>query len=150
VSQRAYPQRSVLDIRQAAEALRYSYNSCVAGLADTSILRLSFTRHFLRLRWWRYVTRVRDGSGDAGTDGTTRKQRYHSQLGAISVVRETPGYRQSMEADDLLTEVHEPPRAQSFPDLVVEGGSKPGDVSRLKHDFERSFPSSPFRLHHLW
>jgi hypothetical protein len=60
------------------------------------------------------------------------------------------GYWQSMEADDVLTEVHEESRAKSFPDMVLESAWKPGDVSRLQHDFERSFQGSPFRLHHLW
>jgi hypothetical protein len=60
------------------------------------------------------------------------------------------GYWQSMEADDLLAEVHVESRAKSFPDLVLLDAWKPGDVSHLEHIFERSFQVSPFRLHHLW
>jgi hypothetical protein len=60
------------------------------------------------------------------------------------------GYWQSMGADDVLAAVHEESRAKSFPDLVLLGAWKPGDVSRLEHTFERSFQVSPFRLHHLW
>jgi hypothetical protein len=60
------------------------------------------------------------------------------------------GYWQSMEAGDVLTEVHEESRAKSLPDLILLDGWKPGNVSRLEHAFERSFQLSPFRLHHLW
>jgi hypothetical protein len=60
------------------------------------------------------------------------------------------GYWQSMDADDVLAEVHQEVRAKSFPDLIVLGTWKLADVSRLEHSFERTFQVSPFRLHHLW
>jgi len=60
------------------------------------------------------------------------------------------GYWQSMEADDLLEEIHQESRAKSFPDLIIAGTWQPGRVSRLDHVFERSFQGSPFQLHHLW
>jgi hypothetical protein len=60
------------------------------------------------------------------------------------------GYWQSMNGDELLTEVHEGSRTKSLPDLIPAGTWNPGGLSRFEHAFERPFEISPFKLHHLW
>jgi hypothetical protein len=60
------------------------------------------------------------------------------------------GYWQSMEANDVLSEVHEESRGKSLPDLILLGAWQPAGVSHLEHTFERPFQVSPFRLQHLW
>jgi hypothetical protein len=60
------------------------------------------------------------------------------------------GYWQSMEADELLADVHQASRKESLPDLMSPGGWNPGAVTRFEHIFDRPFEISPFKLHHLW
>jgi hypothetical protein len=60
------------------------------------------------------------------------------------------GYWQSMEAHEVLAEVHDESQKKPLPDLMLIDTWKPNDVSRLEHTFVRSFELSPFRLHHLW
>jgi hypothetical protein len=60
------------------------------------------------------------------------------------------GYWQSMNGDELLSEVHEGSWAKSLPDLIPVGDWNVGGVSWFEHTFERPFEISPFRLHHLW
>jgi hypothetical protein len=60
------------------------------------------------------------------------------------------GYWQSMEADEVLSEVNEGCSKKSLPDLILQGTWNPGGTSQLEHTFERPFEISPFRLRHLW
>jgi hypothetical protein len=60
------------------------------------------------------------------------------------------GYWQSMEAEELLTEVQQVSRKKSLPDLTSVGSWNPGAVTRWEHTFDRPFEVSPFTLHHLW
>ena len=63
------------------------------------------------------------------------------------------GYVQSMEFDGILQEINlainknpEPISSLSSP---VSGWQEKG-ASELEHQLERSFPISPFRMHHFW
>lgn len=60
------------------------------------------------------------------------------------------GYWQSMGECQVLDEVNERSRMNSIPELVIVGAWNMRGVSRLVHVFDRPFPLSPFRLHHLW
>jgi hypothetical protein len=60
------------------------------------------------------------------------------------------GYWQSMEADEILTEVTDELRKNLLPDLVRKGNWNVCAVSQLEHSFERPFNISPFQLRHLW
>jgi hypothetical protein len=60
------------------------------------------------------------------------------------------GYWQSMQPDDVLTEVNTECRDKLFPDLILVENWALGSTSRFEHVFERSFEVSPFKLHHFW
>lgn len=60
------------------------------------------------------------------------------------------GYWQSMEANDVLTEVNDESHKHSLPDLILQGAWNLGALSVLEHTFTRQFEVSPFRLRHLW
>lgn len=60
------------------------------------------------------------------------------------------GYCQSMDLEEILTEVTDITRKNTFPDMVRNGNWKALAVSRLAHTFERAFEVSPFQLFHLW
>ena len=60
------------------------------------------------------------------------------------------GYWQSMEGREVLQEVNEGCDSLAIPSLELVGLWSPGGVSRLDHQLSRTFPISPFRLHHLW
>ncbi len=59
------------------------------------------------------------------------------------------GYCQSMEPAQALKEVNEEAGQNSLPHIIPVG-SPASHGQRLGHTFERSFPVSPFHLHHLW
>lgn len=60
------------------------------------------------------------------------------------------GYWQSMEAEEILTEVTGELRKNSLTHMVRKGAWRPFAVSNLEHSFGRSFEASPFYLRHLW
>ncbi len=60
------------------------------------------------------------------------------------------GYWQSMEANDILSEVNDESRKHSLDELVLLDQWNPGALSILVHTFARQFEVSPFRLRHLW
>ena len=60
------------------------------------------------------------------------------------------GYWQSMLGEDVLREVNAGCRLRSIPRLVPIGPSSTNGVGKFNHDISRTFPASPFRLHHLW
>jgi hypothetical protein len=60
------------------------------------------------------------------------------------------GYWQDMDAPDILSEVNREVRKKSLPDLIPADGWNVGGISRCEHTFERTFETSPFKLHHLW
>ena len=63
------------------------------------------------------------------------------------------GYVENMELDDILNEVNETIESQSvsIPTLSqpAEGWQETA-TSHLDHEFERTFPESPFHLYHFW
>jgi hypothetical protein len=60
-------------------------------------------------------------------------------------------YWQSMEWDQILTEINQFAKDRDVPPLRLIGEeSKANLISRLQHFLIRSFPVSPFRLDHLW
>jgi hypothetical protein len=60
------------------------------------------------------------------------------------------GYWQSMEAEEILTEVNVELRKKTLSEIARRGTWKPAAVSSLEHQFERLFVVSPFRLCHRW
>lgn len=60
------------------------------------------------------------------------------------------GYWQSMELEEILTEVTSEARKHSIPDLIQIGNWKARAVSQLEHSLDRAFAFSPFKLRHLW
>lgn len=60
------------------------------------------------------------------------------------------GYWQSMEAEEILTEVTDELRKNSLPYIVRKGAWNISAVSNLEHSFERPFEVSPFFLRHRW
>ena len=60
------------------------------------------------------------------------------------------GYWQSMLGEDVLREVNADCRLRSIPRLVAIGPPPTNGVGKFEHDMARTFPGSPFRLHHLW
>lgn len=60
------------------------------------------------------------------------------------------GYWQSMEGSEVLQEVNESCQLCSIPDLLLIGPWSQDGISKLKHEFQRPYPVSPFKLHHLW
>ncbi len=62
------------------------------------------------------------------------------------------GYIQSMEEDDILSEVNLEASNNNIPaiELSTDGWKKKG-VSRLNHEFDRPrVPPTPFKLRHFW
>lgn len=60
------------------------------------------------------------------------------------------GYWQSMLGEDVLREVDAGCRLRSIPRLAPIGPPSTNGVGKFNHDITRTFPASPFRLHHLW
>jgi len=60
------------------------------------------------------------------------------------------GYWQSMDGNAVLTEVNIELRKNSLPELVPLRNWRARPVFGLKHQLERSFEISPFRLCHRW
>lgn len=60
------------------------------------------------------------------------------------------GYWQSMEPDDVHSEVNDECSKAALPALTLNGSWNSGGISRCAHVLTRSFEISPFTLHHLW
>jgi hypothetical protein len=59
------------------------------------------------------------------------------------------GYWQSMELSEVIGEVNAEVTRHALPEIVTVSERIPGG-HRSEHTFDRKFPSSPFRLQHLW
>ncbi|MCA9946118.1 MAG: hypothetical protein KC449_21690, partial [Anaerolineales bacterium] len=62
------------------------------------------------------------------------------------------GYIQSMDLEEIYREISQAIQDISVPIPLLQllGGWKEKGISKLVHDCERSFPISPYRLHHFW
>jgi hypothetical protein len=60
------------------------------------------------------------------------------------------GYWQSMEGKEVLREVNDGCDHRSIPKLVFMGCQGSKGIKRFEQNLVRSFPISPFKLHHLW
>lgn len=59
------------------------------------------------------------------------------------------GYWQSMELDEILTEVNFEASRNTLPEVTRSGVAMPNGY-RAEQSFDRTFPVSPFYLHHIW
>jgi len=61
------------------------------------------------------------------------------------------GYWQTMDGDENLKEVNQAAHRRGLPAIALSvDGWRVGAMSELHHVLDRSFPMSPFHLHHLW
>lgn len=60
------------------------------------------------------------------------------------------GYWQSMEPQEVYSEVNDECSKTAVPELSFGGSWNSGGISRCAHVLTRSFEISPFTLHHLW
>ena len=60
------------------------------------------------------------------------------------------GYWQSMEGKEVLREVNDGCDHRSIPKLVFMGSQCSKGIRRFEQHLVRTFPISPFKLHHLW
>ncbi len=60
------------------------------------------------------------------------------------------GFVQDMDLPTVLNAVNSHLSTENLPRLKLEVSFATAGVSRLHHEFERTFSQSPFRLHHHW
>lgn len=72
--------------------------------------------------------------------------RYGNMMGEGMMI----GFVQDMELPAVLSVVNAHLMNESVDSLQIEATFVKNGVSRLRHEFERSFPQSPFRLLHRW